>query len=211
MHVTLFPSPNWTNLRTSLIISLFGIFLEKRDVDESLRVADTEKSFRERTVKSGGCEKTPLKGRHLRPVRRVADPRVVVEQNPNTPVAQLKAKAILVAVVDPLGDEDGALLARQHARLLPRGHHHQCRRDRLVQRCRPCSRSCLLVRRVDGVVVVVGIVMLVLVGEGEGEDGGGEGGDVREGVGAVVGRLRAARWRQVSREEPGGEKEILKI
>ena len=210
MHVTLFPSPNWTNLRTSLIISLFGIFLEKRDVDESLRVADTEQSFRERTVKSGGCEKTPLKGRHLRPVRRVADPRVVVEQNANTPVAQLEAKAVLVAVVDPLGDEHGALLAGQHARLLPRRHHHQRRSDCLVQRCRSCSRSRLLIRRVGNIVVVVGVVVLVLVGEGEGEDGGGEGGDVRQGVGGVVRRLRAARWRQVRWEETGGEEKVLK-
>ena len=189
MHVTLFPSPNWTNLRHSFLVHI--LLSLKRDVDESLRL---QRTLRSRSVRDRceNCEKTLLKGGHLRPVRRVADPRVVVEQNPNTPVAQLKAKAVLVAVVDPLGDEDGALLARQHARLLPRRHHHQCRRDRLVQRCRPRSRSCLLVRRVDGVVVVVGIVMLVLVGEGEGEDGGGEGGDVREGVGAVVGRLRAA-------------------
>ena len=143
-------------------------------------------------MKSGGCEKSLLKGGHLRPVCRVADPSVVVEQNPNTPVAQLETKPILVAVVDPLGDEDGALFAGQHAGLLPRRHHHQGRSDRLVQRCRPRSRSGLLIRRVDNVVVVVGVVMLVLVGEGEGEDGGGEGGDVGEGVGAVVGRLCTA-------------------
>ena len=159
-------------------------------------------------MKSSGCEKSLLKGGHLRPVCRVADPSVVVEQNPNTPVAQLEAEAVLVAVVDPLGDEDGALLAGQHARLLPRRHHHQGRRDRLVQRCRPRSRSRLLVRRGvdDVVVVVVGVVVLVVLlvfREGEGEDGGGEGGDVREGVGTVVGRLAAAGGWQVGREETG--------
>ena len=149
---------------------------------------------------------------HLRSVRRVADPGVVVEEDANTAVAELEAEAVLVAVVDPLRDEHRALLARQHARLLPWRHHHQGRGDRLVQRRRPCSRSRLLVRRgVDDVVVVVGVVVLVLLsGQGEGEDGGGERGDVRQRVGRVVGRVGAAGRGEVGGEQPGREEEILR-
>ena len=149
---------------------------------------------------------------HLRSVSRVADPGVVVEEDADTAVAELEAEAVLVAVVDPLRDEHRALLARQHARLLPWRHHHQGRGDRLVQRRRPCSRSRLLVRRgVDDVVVVVGVVVLVLLsGQGEGEDGGGEGGDVRQRVGRVVGRVGAAGGGEVGREQPGREEEILR-
>ena len=41
---------------------------------------------------------------------RVADPRVIVEQDPDGLVRELEAEAVLVAVVDPLGDEGGILL-----------------------------------------------------------------------------------------------------
>ena len=57
-----------------------------------------------------------------RPVGRVADPGVVIEEHTNTSVTKLEAKAILVAVINPLGDEHWVLLAGAQVRLLLAGH-----------------------------------------------------------------------------------------
>ena len=51
MQVTLFPSPNWTNLPQHPFLLHILLKILKGDVDESLRVAEAaEKPFRERLL-----------------------------------------------------------------------------------------------------------------------------------------------------------------
>ena len=137
----------------------------------------------------------------------VADARVVIEENTDRSVGELEAEPVLVAVVDPLGDEERPLLDEAEAGLWPglAGHHTQRVEDGVIQTRGPGLQLGLLVDTdmVLGAIVnkiAVGPIMtlLLLVRQTEAEDGWGQVGDLRVWE-LGGGRLSAARRGQGQR------------
>ena len=72
---------------------------------------------------------------HLPSIVWVWDPGVIIKEDPDTLVAELEAEPVLVAVVDPLGDEGGGVLWQGRWLTTDPGARHtgQGRRQGLVQ------------------------------------------------------------------------------